>query len=282
MTVPLHAVKIVDRNKAPRDFQSRFLPRELSIWPRMKHPNIARMIDVFEDISRVYMILEYAENGDVLRYIQKSGAIKDHLARIWIRQVGDAVRYLHDQDITHRDLKLENLLLDSCYNIKICDFGFVKSHSMKELSKTYCGSKSYASPEILRGEPYDPKKADMWAMGVILYIFITGKMPYDESKGNSGVLEEQRKLSFPWHKFKYVTPDVKSVILSLFRASYTERPGIHEVMSLEWMRKGLEPPAAAEPEGAPGGKQSPVSIQNDSKLDIQREFATALHRSRGK
>lgn len=214
------AVKIVDRNKAPRDFQTRFLPRELAIWPRMIHPNIARMHEMFEDNYRVYMILEYAENGDVLRFIQRSGAIKEHMARIWIRQVGDAVRYLHDQDITHRDLKLENLLLDNYFNIKICDFGFVKSHSMKELSKTYCGSKSYASPEILRGEPYDPKKADIWAMGVILYIFITGKMPYDESKGNHGVLEEQKKLNFPWHKFKYVTPENKSLILWLFQNGY--------------------------------------------------------------
>ena len=217
------AVKIIDRNKAPKDFQNRFLPRELTIWPKMKHPNIVRFIELFEDTNRVYMVLEYAERGDVLRYIQKSGAIPVHLARNWVRQVCDAVRYLHDQDITHRDLKLENLLLDKVFNVKICDFGFVKDDSMKELSKTYCGSKSYASPEILRGEPYDPKKADIWALGVILYIFVTGKMPFDESKGNHGVLEEQKKLSFPWHKFKYVTQDEKQVILWLFHPDYSER-----------------------------------------------------------
>ncbi|KAK3611336.1 hypothetical protein CHS0354_029988 [Potamilus streckersoni] len=201
------AVKIIDRSKAPKDFQARFLPRELSIWPKLRHPNIIRMVEMFEDDHRVYMILEYAENGDVLRYIQKTGAIKDALARIWIRQVCDAVRYLHEQNISHRDLKLENLLLESAYNIKICDFGFVKDNCTDELSKTYCGSKSYAAPEILRGEPYDPKKADIWAIGVILYIFITGKMPFDESKGNHGVLEEQRKLNFPWHKFRNVTSE---------------------------------------------------------------------------
>ncbi|WAR20101.1 TSSK2-like protein [Mya arenaria] len=268
------AVKIIDRNKAPRDFQTRFLPRELSIWPRMIHPNIARMYEMFEDNIRVYMILEFAENGDVLRYIQKSGAIKDHLARIWIRQVGDAVKYLHDQDITHRDLKLENLLLDCVFNIKICDFGFVKSHSMKELSKTYCGSKSYASPEILRGEPYDPKKADMWAMGVILYIFITGKMPFDESKGNTGVLEEQRKLNFPWQKFRYVTPEVKAIILTLFKSSYTERPGIDDVMDLTWISADLIPGDGTERQG--NRKSHHSSIQNQDKPDIQREFAIAL------
>lgn len=272
------AVKIIDRNKAPRDFQTRFLPRELSIWPRMIHKNIARMHEMFEDNFRVYMVLEFAENGDVLRFIQKSGAIKGHLARIWIRQVCDAVRYLHNQDITHRDLKLENLLLDTAFNIKLCDFGFVKSHSMKELSKTYCGSKSYASPEILRGEPYDPKKADVWAVGVILYIFITGKMPFDESKGNQGVLEEQKRLNFPWQKFKYVTQDIKSLILSLFQGNYSDRPDINDILENDWVKRFHDDRPETE-----GEDSKEESIQNDDKPEVQREFAAALHqRSRTK
>lgn len=271
---PKAAVKIIDRRKAPRDFQTRFLPRELSIWPRMKHPNIARMYDMFEDNHRVYMILEYAENGDVLRYIQRSGALKEHLARIWIRQVGNAVMYLHDQDITHRDLKLENLLLDNCFNIKIGDFGFVKSHSMKELSKTYCGSKSYASPEILRGEPYDPKKVDIWAMGVILYIFITGKMPYDEGKGNRGVLEEQKSLNFPWQKFKYVTPEITNVINWLFKNDYKERPDIKDVMTNAWVDRDNTENTDVE--------TGSTSLQNNEKTAIQREFASAIHKAKTK
>lgn len=198
------AVKIVDRNKAPRDFQTKFLPRELDIWPGLRHPNIIKVMDAFDDGRRVYMILEYAENGDVLRYIQKVGALSENLARGWTCQLCDAVRYLHDLNITHRDLKLENLLLDKNFSIKLCDFGFVKGDCLQSMSQTYCGSKSYAAPEILKGEPYDPKKADMWAIGVILYIFVTGKMPFDESRGNSGVLEEQRRLEFPWQKYKKV------------------------------------------------------------------------------
>ena len=274
------AVKIIDRAKAPKDFQARFLPRELEIWPKMKHANIIRMTDMFEDSHRVYMVLEFAENGDVLRYIQRSGAIKEQLARIWIRQVCDAVRYLHDQDITHRDLKLENLLLDSAYNIKICDFGFVKDECMKDLSKTYCGSKSYASPEILRGEPYDPKKSDIWAIGVILYIFVTGKMPFDESKGNHGVLEEQKKLNFPWHKFKNVTPEGKSLILWLFQANYQDRPDIHIVMSTEWMLEEMR-----EEDDVDRGTNDYIPgkhLQNEFNSEVQKEFALAYQKSKSK
>jgi len=231
----LVAVKIVDRNKAPKDFHTKFLPRELDIWPGLRHPNIIKVFDAFDDGRRVYMILEYAENGDVLRYIQRVGALDENLAKGWTWQLCDAVRYLHELNITHRDLKLENLLLDKSYNIKLCDFGFVKGECTMSMSQTYCGSKSYAAPEILKGEPYDPKKADMWAIGVILYIFVTGKMPFDESRGNSGVLEEQKKLEFPWQKYKKVTAEEKSLVLKLFTNDFQLRPDINRVVRNRWM-----------------------------------------------
>lgn len=247
------AIKIIDRGKAPKDFQQRFLPREMEIWPKLRHPHIVRVLDIFEDSKRVYMVLDYAENGDVLRYIQRLGAIKETTARNWSRQICDAVRFLHEQNITHRDLKLENLLLDSNYNIKICDFGFVKEDHTRSLSKTYCGSKSYAAPEILKGEPYDPRKADIWAIGVILYIFVTGKMPFDESKGNHGVLEEHRKLNFPWQKFKKnVSEECRGLILWLFQYSYAERPDIYDVLGYSWFRTDVpvEKPEEAGIEGS--------------------------------
>jgi len=231
----LVAVKVVDRHKAPKDFQTKFLPRELDIWPGLRHPNIIKVFDAFDDGRRVYMILEYAENGDVLRYIQKVGALNENLAKGWTWQLCDAVRYLHELNITHRDLKLENLLLDKRFFLKLCDFGFVKGECARSMSQTYCGSKSYAAPEILKGEPYDPKKADMWAIGVILYIFVTGKMPFDESRGNSGVLEEQKKLEFPWQKYKKVTPEEKSLVLKLFTNDFQIRPDINRVMRTKWM-----------------------------------------------
>lgn len=228
------AVKIVDRTRAPKDFLTKFLPRELQIWVTLKHPNIITMISCFEDSSRVYMILEHAENGDALRYIQRCGAIQESAARVWTSQICDAVKYLHDLHITHRDLKLENILLDKRLNIKLCDFGFAKDNSRYDLSKTYCGSKSYAAPEILRGVQYEPMKADTWAIGVILYILVTGKMPFDESRGNKGVLEEQKHLNFPWHKFKKLSQECRSLILYIFTYNNVERPDINQLSLNPW------------------------------------------------
>ena len=207
------AVKIIDRLKAPLDYQEKFLPRELKIWSTIKHPNIILMYDCKISDTKVFMLLELAEGGDMLTYLQKiDGPMREDECQHWMKQLCDAVGYLHERDIIHRDLKLENLLIDSTKQLKLCDFGFSKqlhtsqttsskgsplhrasstvSLNEDELSKTYCGSKAYASPEILLGEPYDPRKADIWALGCIFFIFLTGKMPFKENNCNSAILKQ--------------------------------------------------------------------------------------------
>jgi serine kinase len=144
------AVKIIDCSKAPKDFQEKFLPRELEIWPKVKHPNVITMYQYILHESKIYMILEYAMGGDMLAYIQKlNGSVPEKDCKLWIKQICSALQYLHQNNIIHRDLKLENLLIDSRRNIKLCDFGFskdLKTNGNDDLSRTYCGSKAYASP----------------------------------------------------------------------------------------------------------------------------------------
>jgi serine kinase len=136
--------------------------------------------------------LEFASQGDLLTYVQRVGTIPEQKRTLWSYQLCNAVKYLHELEVVHRDLKLENLLLDIngnkkkqklmkiiflyLDNMKLCDFGFSKDvlKCKEYLSKTYCGSRAYVSPEILLGLPYDAKKADVWAIGVIIYIFVTG------------------------------------------------------------------------------------------------------------
>jgi serine kinase len=144
------AVKIIDCFKAPQDFQDKFLPRELDIWPKLNHDNIIKMFDCLVREKKIYMILEYANGGDLLTYIQNlTSPMSELKAKSWTKQICNAVNYLHSLNIIHRDLKLENLLIDLTSNkIKICDFGFSKIvySDENELSRTYCGSKAYASP----------------------------------------------------------------------------------------------------------------------------------------
>ncbi|GAB1598879.1 testis-specific serine/threonine-protein kinase 4-like [Argonauta hians] len=235
----LVAIKIIRLSKVPVTYQNHFLSRELEFWPKLNHPHIIKFYDSFEELERVYIVLEYASNGDMMSYIQKFGALPEAKSKKYISQVCGAVAYLHGLNITHRDLKLENLLLDQNNNIKITDFGFVTGNKLSELSQTYCGTKSYASPEILRGEPYDPRKADTWAIGVILYIMGTCRMPFDESRGIKRILEDQKRLCLTWGKTHRISRDCRHLIKRLFTYTYIMRPSVKDILLYKWFHTDI-------------------------------------------
>lgn len=127
----------------------------------------------------------FAENGDLLDIMIRDGAISEPQTRFWMRQISLAIQYLHRLQIAHRDIKCENILVTRNNNVKLCDFGFtrfvVDSNNKRQMSETFCGSLSYASPEILKGLPYAPKISDMWAFGVMVFTMLNKAMPFDDT-----------------------------------------------------------------------------------------------------
>ena len=151
------AIKIICKKKAPEDFLTKFLPREIKILKKIRHSHVISLIEVIESNTRMYIITDVAENGDLLEYIRKNGAIAEAKAKDMFEQLIEGILYIHRQDIVHRDLKCENLLLDKDFNLLISDFGFARDNlttptGRRKLSHTYCGSYAYAPPEILKGE----------------------------------------------------------------------------------------------------------------------------------
>ena len=145
------AVKIIDRSKAPTDYQERFLPRELSIIQSLHHKNIIPIHDVYDMQHKVYVVMELADGGDLLEHIKTVEFIPECRARIVFRQILEGVKYCHENGVVHRDLKCENILLQGESNVKLTDFGFSRTFKRGELYKTFCGSAAYAAYEILRG-----------------------------------------------------------------------------------------------------------------------------------
>ena len=146
--------------------------REIALMKLVQHPNIMKLIDVLESQRHLYIILEYEEKGELFDYLVANKHFSEEMAMEIFRQIVMGVQYLHSLGICHRDLKPENILLDNSYRVKLADFGFATWVRENMQTDTSCGSPHYAAPEIVRGQPYDGKIADIWSLGVILFALL--------------------------------------------------------------------------------------------------------------
>jgi serine/threonine-protein kinase SIK3 len=144
------AVKIVDKADLDEENQKKIF-REIDIMRRLNHPNIIRLYQVMETEAMIYIITEYAANGEIFDYLVNNGRMPEPQACRVFAQILSAVRYCHSIGVVHRDLKAENLLLDSENRIKLADFGFSNYFSRGGLLSTWCGSPPYAAPELFEG-----------------------------------------------------------------------------------------------------------------------------------
>ncbi|XP_066152074.1 testis-specific serine/threonine-protein kinase 2-like isoform X2 [Euwallacea fornicatus] len=149
-----YACKIIKKKLAGLDFIEKFVYREVEINNMIKHSNIVKVHTILESKDAIYMIMDYCRHGDLLEYIKNFGCFPEENAKNYFKQIVEAVCYLHDHDIAHRDLKCENIFLMWNNQVKLGDFGFSRSCSdgfgQKALSDTFCGSLAYAPPEILK------------------------------------------------------------------------------------------------------------------------------------
>jgi len=160
----------------------KLLRREVQIMKKLDHPNILKLYEVYEDDKQFFLVMELVKGKELFDKIVERGMYSERDASNIIYQVVSAVDYLHENGIAHRDLKPENLLSageEENEIVKIADFGFSKSFAGEDAEKlmTSCGSPGYVAPEILTAESYD-KSVDMWSVGVIIYILLSGYPPF--------------------------------------------------------------------------------------------------------
>lgn len=164
--------------------------KEVAVMKKMQHENIIRMLAHEEKDHNHFIYMELAESGELFSRVINSGMLSEDEARKYFTQLMNAVAYMHSQGIVHRDLKLENVLLDAKDNCKVCDFGLAHMYDMTKESKPIlvklhevCGSKSYCAPEVLEGLGYDGFPMDVWSCGICLFAMLAGFFPLDEATG---------------------------------------------------------------------------------------------------
>ncbi|KAJ3401293.1 Serine/threonine-protein kinase par-1, partial [Chytridiales sp. JEL 0842] len=172
------AVKVIDKTTLDEKKLGK-LYREVRIMKTLHHPHIVKLYEVIETKYTVFLVMEYASGGELYDYLVVHGKMKEKEARAKFRQILSAVSYCHKKRVIHRDLKAENLLLDSNLDIKIADFGFSNYFDPDGKLDTFCGSPPYAAPELFQGRRYTGPEVDIWSLGVILYVLTTGCLPFD-------------------------------------------------------------------------------------------------------
>ena len=187
------AIKILNKQKIKAKDELVRIKREIKILSMMDHPNIIKTYNISENEKFYYIIMEYCNGGELFNYIVDKEKLDENEASMFFFQLINALEYIHSLGIAHRDLKPENLLLLDNKIIKIIDFGLSNYFNGEKNLETPCGSPSYASPEIIKGEAYNGFCIDIWASGIILFSMLCGYLPFDDDEEEEEENEDESK-----------------------------------------------------------------------------------------
>ncbi|GER44286.1 CBL-interacting protein kinase 2 [Striga asiatica] len=233
------AIKVMDKEKISKGGLVEQIKREISIMSRVRHPNIVQLYEVMATKTKIYFVMEYMKGGELFNKVAK-GKLNPEAARKYFQQLISAVDFCHSRGVYHRDLKPENLLLDDNGDLKVSDFGLSALHESRRkdgLLHTMCGTPAYVAPEVVSRRGYDGAKADIWSCGVILFVLLTGYLPFHDSN----LMEMYRKIGKGEFKCPvWVPPDARRLISKMLDTNPSTRISMSKIMNNSWFRKGFQ------------------------------------------
>lgn len=228
------AMKVISKSVVAQSDDKDRLQREIDTMADLDHENVIKLHDFFEDDEYYYLIMDYCAGGDLFEYISNSARVKEVQAATVFQQIISAIQYCHSQGVAHRDLKPQNILITVFPNIKVCDFGLCQYfEGANAKMKTACGSPFYASPECIKGKPYNGRQSDIWSLGVILYELVTKQHPWPFD--NTGLMLKRiqaAKFSIP----DDVSPPCQELIRGMMKLNPNERLKPEQILKHSWMK----------------------------------------------
>lgn len=235
-----YAVKVIDRAQVSKEHMEDQLKSEIAIMKMLSHPNVIQMYQVIQSPSNVYIVLELVTGGELFDRIVKVKRFDEATARRYFQHLVFGIHYCHQRGVAHRDLKPENLLLDANDVVKISDFGLssmAQADGVAKMLNTTCGTPSYVAPEVLKQKGYIGNGADVWSVGVILFVMLAGYLPFDDTSTqrlfNKIEAGEYRMPS-------YFSSPVKNLISHMLVVDPAKRYNTVDIMKDPWFGENLD------------------------------------------
>ncbi|GAA0173067.1 non-receptor serine/threonine protein kinase [Lithospermum erythrorhizon] len=260
-TKELFAIKYIERGKKIDEN----VQREIINHRSLRHPNIIRFKEVLLTPTQLAIVMEYASGGELFAKICSAGRFSEDEGRFFFQQLISGVSYCHSMEICHRDLKLENTLLDGSASpqVKICDFGYSKSGLLHSQPKSTVGTPAYIAPEVLSRKEYDGKIADMWSCGVTLYVMLVGAYPFEDPedpKNFRKTIERIMSAQYSIPDYVRISADCRHLLSRIFVANPSKRITIPEIKKHPWFLKNY-------PKGLIEGEKN--NYENDREVHPQ-------------
>lgn len=234
------AVKVLDKSQLQLMQMTSQIKREITLLTTLKHPNIVNGFEILNSTAKLYMVMELVEGGDMHTMVSERRQIPEDDARRYFTGLIKCLAYCHERGVSHRDLKLENLLVTKEGELKVCDFGLASVRALNSNESSLCstivGTEDFAAPEILNRQPYEGDKSDMWSAGIILYTMIAGHCPF-RGDDTSQLFNAIKRCHFSFPDEFPALP--KRVVLSLLVPNPQRRSSAKDILQMAWLQNPI-------------------------------------------
>ena len=218
------------------NLQKKKILYETNLMRGLFHPSVTKILETFESEKYMLIIMEYISGGNLQNFVKKRRKLCEKTAKILFRQIIQGIKYIHSRGIVHRDIKLENILLDLNNIIKICDFGVGKLIKPNTILKDQCGTPVYMAPEIIRGEGYHGFPVDIWSAGVALYIMLSGNLPFNKDKDHD---LEYAILNKNIKEISDISEEANNLLKNILEKDPNKRFTANQILEHPWMNTNL-------------------------------------------
>ena len=232
LTGRIVAIKSFNKKNLTNEISKNKILYETNLMRGLCHPSVTKILETFETDQYYLIIMEYISGGNLQSFIKKRRKLGEKTSKILFRQIIQALKYIHSKNIVHRDIKLENILLDLNNIIKICDFGVGKLIKPGVMLRDQCGTPVYMAPEIIKGEGYEGPPVDVWSAGVALYIMLTGNIPFNKDKNHD---LKYSILNCEFKKIKDVSDQVNDLISKILEKNPNKRITVDQILEHPWL-----------------------------------------------